>query len=91
MKGTNLLKKVIIWNTGRFYSEKGQCIIATTLGHSVLFWDISRDIDGVVNCGLNEELVMDAYDHNKYRPTNQEEYKIINEWREHKEEILNWF
>jgi hypothetical protein len=60
---------IIAFNTGRFYTDKGQRIAATQLDDgSVAFCDIDRGIDCVTigDCNLTQSDVMRAYDHNAY-------------------------
>ena len=59
--------KIIAFNTGRFYTERGQRIAATQLDDgSVAFCDIDRGIDYITTgpCDLTKYDVMAAYDHN---------------------------
>jgi len=59
--------KIIAFNTGRFYTEKGQRIAATQLDDgSVAFCDIDRGIDYITTgpCDLTKSDVMSAYDSN---------------------------
>ena len=59
--------KTITFNTKREYAAEGQIIIATQLDAArVHFVDVTRCLDGVVRCALNERAIMRAYDEGGY-------------------------
>ena len=58
----------IKFNTGRWYSAKGQRIAAAQLACGrVYFCDIDRGLDYVTRspCELNQTAIMDAYDYSE--------------------------
>jgi hypothetical protein len=60
--------KIITWNTGRLYSDKGQRIAATQLNDGrVMFVDIDRGLEYVTAkpCELGQSAVMACYDYNQ--------------------------
>lgn len=65
---------VLIWNTGRFYSEKGQRIAATKVPRGIVFYDLDRQIDGMVDClDLDKHCIMNGYDYGTYTYIEQKE------------------
>jgi hypothetical protein len=64
------------WNTGRFYSDLGQRIVATMLPDGrIAFVDLDRGIDGLTNIVLDkadyaphviQQIVMGDYDYGRY-------------------------
>ena len=60
---------ILIFNTGRLYSEHGQRIAARQFHDGVLFVDIDRGLDGHIVMGrLTQERIMLGYDNNHHRP-----------------------
>lgn len=64
---------LMAWNTGRFYTEKGQRISAIEFRDGrCMFYDIDRDIYGVTRIAHQpnfhgmEQFVMDQYDNGFY-------------------------
>lgn len=64
----------IQFNTGRYYTEQGQRIVAVKHENIIYFNDIDRGIDGMFAAPddmfgaveLNQFVVMSRYDHNSY-------------------------
>jgi len=60
--------KVVAWNTGRFYAEKGQRIAAMQLDDGrVMFADVDRGLEYITAkpCDLTQSAVMACYDYNQ--------------------------
>jgi hypothetical protein len=67
LEGENMSRKIISFNTGRWYTEAGQRIAATQLDDGrVVFVDIDRGIRyaTAAPCELTQRAVMQAYDYN---------------------------
>lgn len=62
--------QLLVFNTGRPYGrrpEDGQEIYAKPYDStSVVFFDRTRDICGIVRCGLNRQAIMAEYDACRY-------------------------
>lgn len=58
---------VLCWNTLREYSKEGQRIIAVQNKEDVLFFDLTRNIDGVLKeCKFDVHSIMKRYDKGHY-------------------------
>lgn len=59
---------VIFWNTGRSYTIMGQKIVAVKHMAGAIFFDLTRDIYGVIEvCEFTSEYIMHQYDANEYK------------------------
>jgi hypothetical protein len=63
------------WQTGRFYTEQGQRMVAQTSGKYIQFTDLDRGINGVIPLATDHcidskydlrEVTMFNYDRNNY-------------------------
>jgi hypothetical protein len=60
---------VLVWNTGRRYTDKGQRIAAARVPGGIVFADIDRNIDGFIrdeHAAFTTTAIMAAYDRNSY-------------------------
>ena len=68
---TGISSQLLVFNTGRPYGRRpadGQEIYAKPYdATSVVFFDRTRDICGIVKCGLNRHAIMAEYDAGRYQ------------------------
>jgi len=75
------MSDILLFNTGRHYSINCQRIAARKVGDRVFFFDVDRNISGVIDdmqdTDFYDRIILQEYDNKNYRGTKLgEEYEI---------------
>lgn len=82
----------IIYQTGCWYREHGQIIVARQFPEGITFWDMSRGIYGCMKCRFDAFDIQQAYLKNEYsldvdQRVVRQLMKLANE---HKDKVPTW-